>query len=482
MKPMGNGKPRSKLSLFFAICLFLLVVLTGMSCNARAGYVAFTLSSGQCQARNASPVAGEQTLAIVVASGPNITICILRASDGTLLRHYDLNIHGSVIGQADGLLYVQNYGQQGAVLSLCAVHISDGVERWCQAQLKNYDLASITTDNGIIYVRPSDQTDNHVTAVNERNGQILWNFRTQADPAITLQPLIAISHGTVYMNAYQNLQAGSPTPITSTTQGPDPKLGVRSVCALQSSNGQQLWCKPFSKQIINAMAVVENTLYVRTVNSSSNYASIYALDSANGAFRWHFSLMLRQTSYRLPALVVAHGMVFTNGNADTTSYLSSNDQLYALRAGDGKQLWNISYESRIDLITATDKLLYIVTSSGALSALNILDGTLAWSHGIFISLSSYNFESTILVGPTVTYILMNAKGDPHLLALKANNASTIWEDKGCAFATSTPIIGTSTPAGNGAINRCYWAKNAGVGVIKLLLLEVDNRIADDMRE
>src|SRR5690348_7120356 len=54
--------------------------------------VGFSLSSGQCQGGNTSPVAGETTLTVVASEGPNLTICTLRASDGVLLNHYDLSV------------------------------------------------------------------------------------------------------------------------------------------------------------------------------------------------------------------------------------------------------------------------------------------------------------------------------------------------------------------------------------------------------
>lgn len=107
-------------------CLFALVLLAGSGLACGQGklvpYLNTFGSTGQCRAVEAvGKRAKEATLATTISAGPNSTICILRASDGILIRHYGLIIHGDVVGQAHGRLYLnERGGDDGHLIGLCA--------------------------------------------------------------------------------------------------------------------------------------------------------------------------------------------------------------------------------------------------------------------------------------------------------------------------------------------------------------------------
>lgn len=479
MQPISHGKHQVR-NICGLLCCLGIIILGAVCCGMTRGMPyysysqAFSPSSGQCQGRDTVPTAGEQTLTVVVQAGPNITICILRASDGILLRHYDLALYGDVVGYGDGLLYVnERQGTAGSSLALCAVHISDGIESWCQTQLTN--ATTIAVANGNVYASSTDQT--LVTAVSERDGRILWNFHTLASSTTNSNsPLLATGPGMVYVNAAQNLPPGSPTPTTTTALTSD----ARSVCALRASNGQQLWCKPLPVQLIIGMATDEHTLYVRTFNNSS----IYAFDAISGAIRWVMPLSFSQTSYTPPNFIVTHGVVF----ADVpVSDASGSDQLYALRASDGKRLWNTSYNGLINALSATDTCVYLVTSTGKLYARNILDGTPAWSYGppqqVTPTAVSYKSADTIYVGHNAAYILLNASYGPGnyatILAMRTNDGKLLWENAGCAPSAATQValagtLTTGTPAGAATPTRCDWINGATQYNLKISLYLLDN--------
>lgn len=413
--------------------------------------VGFSLSSGQCQGSNTSPVAGEATLTVVASVGPNITICTLRASDGMLLNHYDLDVHGDIVGHGNGLLFVnERGGDQGNSFALCAVQISNGIERWCQTRLTG--MAFATVSNGMIYASSSEQT--LVAALSEDDGRILWTFSTQADPALSNRPPLVVGNGAVYVSTYQSSQTGSPTP---TDVGTDLASGVRHVCALGARNGRQLWCDSLDAQS-NSMAVDANSLYVQTME-----ATVFALNLADGSVRWMSLLRVASLPYLLPHMLAAHGMVFTNepgANSDGSDHLS------ALRASDGWQVWSTSYSTKIAAMAASDSALYVMLNSGDLSVLNISHGTTTWSHGSTLTSStpvSNNTTGNIVIGQDAVYTLLSDNTYPYsnrpLLALSAKGGKTLWTDQACASATPTSFSGalTPTPGVSSSNGPCYWS-------------------------
>lgn len=459
MRPINKGTCSNRKGwglLPWASILLLGVVVC--SCGALPYTQTFRVSSGQCQGHNAHPVAGEATLTVVVSVGPNTTICTLRASDGILLRHHDLDVHGMVLGQGDGLLYVdERRGAQGYSLALCAVRISDGIKLWCQTRLTF--SASIITDNGLVYVSPGDRMS--VAAVSERDGRILWRFHTQATFPLSVPLLVVPGHGVVYASTFQNAQADA---SPANTQSSSSQSGPSGVCALQANNGQRLWCRSFPMESVKSMAADSRALYVRTSNST-----VYALNLADGAMHWHTSLMRAPSPYGILQVGVAHGVVFTNAPGEG-AVPNTSDWVDALRASDGKPLWSASYADLIQSMTATDGLFYLVTEGGFLDVLTLLNGAHAWSQGArpaFPSSGSSTIVQNVMVEQNVAYTLVNASSSElRLLALRAHDGAVLWADQGCANATPTPVPGTSTSTmSTPASTRCYWMSDA-----RLLLL------------
>ena len=473
MRSTSNSKLPSKkmYGLFFCISVLFMGAAwcgRGVPISYNQG---FSLSSGQCQGSNTSPGAGEATLTIAVSAGPNITVCTLRASDGALLSHYDLSIHGDVVGHGDGLLFVnERGGDQGTSFALCAIHISDGLERWCQTRLTAITLATVS--NGIIYASSSGQT--LVAAVSERDGRVLWTFKTEADPAFSSSNSlpIVISNGAVYVSSYQSPRTGSPTP---TDVGTDSASGIRNVCALGASNGRQLWCKSLNDQSIYSMAVDANALYVQTVN-----ATIFAFSLVDGSILWMGLVRVSSSPYLLPHMLATHGMLFTNepgANSD------GSDQLYALRASDGQQLWHKPYSAKIGLMTVADQSLYVVTNAGELSVLNVFDGAPAWSHGGPVASDNSfcsNNACNIIVGHVVTYLLVSTssyQNNARLLALRTRDGKTLWEDQACAPTTPAPAVastGTPSPSLSPGNGRCYWVSRLIQGSLNVRLFLIDS--------
>lgn len=433
MQISGLGKQKVKkactLLLGFSI-IFLGLVFCGFRIPNYT--YSFKVSSGLCQGQNATPVAGEQILDIAVVAQSNITICVVRASDGTVLRHYDLPIHGDIVGQSDGFLYVlERSDAQGDAFALCAIHIHEGLVRWCQTQLKNYNTNNINypsnqlqTANGTLYLRYAYQDENNreqnvLTAVDEQTGQVRWSVHTFQPPTSVNYDILALTPSVVYINASQVLPADQPTPTTT--------LSTSSVCALRASTGQQLWCGSLALAglLIGGMTADENTLYVQTFPN----ATLSALNAADGSLRWQksfsqgglFSPPNPPTTPSLLALV--HGNIIIQ-MPDNSTYA----QLYALRSSDGQQLWSTSPQNQLvfpSSLAATQTLLYAIDSSGNTHAFNILNGTPLWSYD---NSSLQNGQGNyFLVQQNTVYLSLHSRlHAPFILVLNAHDGTPRW--------------------------------------------------------
>lgn len=478
MQVSSLGKQKVK-----KICTLLLgfsIIFLGLVfCGGIPNYTySYKVSSGLCQGQNATPVAGEQTLAIAAVSQSNITICMVRASDGSLLRHYDLPIHGDIMGQGDGFLYIlERSDEQGNAFALCAVHIHDGLVRWCQTQLKNYNTGNpsnqLQINNGTLYLRyayqdEKNQEQNVLTAVNEQTGQVLWNVHTFQPSTAVNYELLALTPKIVYVNASQVLPADQPVPTNTT-------LNASSVCALRASTGQQLWCKSVAtaELLINGMIADENTLYVQMLQN----ASLSALNAADGSLRWQKSFSQGDFSPPNPpttplSLVLVHGTIIIQ-MPDNLAY----SQLYALRSSDGQQLWNTSSLNSVvfpSSLAATQTLVYAISPTGNTHAFNILDGTPLWSYD---NSSLQNVQGNhFLVQQNMVYLSLRSRlYTPFILVvLNTHDGTPRWT------CTTNPYLSQETQISTPQIDSTYplcFQQTADVYrkdmVTSLQLLQVD---------
>jgi outer membrane protein assembly factor BamB len=456
MQSKDNSKLQARNICLLLFCLG--IIILGSVCCGYAGRGNATsspaLPSGQCKGDSIAPVAGERTLAVMTQANPTIIMCILRASDGAMLRRYDLIVYGNVVGHGDGLLYVDESAGKGGLFTLCAIHISDGIERWCQPQQNATD--AVTAGNGNVYALSDSAAQTLITALSERDGRILWTSSVMAESNPTNHLLMTIGSGAIY--TYQNIASTSPT------------SEVSGACALRASDGQRLWCYPLAGQNITALVADENSLY-----ATSGYSSIYAWNAASGSMRWQQQIVPPLYADEATQLLVAHGMIFTDAfGTDPANSPAELTKLYAARASDGHQLWSVSLKGQIASFAITSEYIYAATAFGDLHALNTLDGKTAWSYEDAPAATPTTYGSKpaadMLVEHNVVYMQSSTGDYTYLLAVNAQNGAVLWKDRSCFSATATPATVVST-RGDG---RCYWERNTGQQNLPLNLLQMDN--------
>lgn len=343
----------------------------------------------------------------------------LRASDGKLLWSYSFPysyISNPVL--AEGGIYVVSQ------TDVVALRASDGKLLWHRDDggVKE-DYASPVVRDGVLYTSQIENNNKGVVnAFRASDGKLLWSYKTNAGNVNT--PLI--EQGTVYvpMGGYPGV-AGS-------------------VSALRVSDGTLLWQQKFDESFSSQLTVRNGTLYLveskvilpgsptPTTQTSGFlvpafasllnafhptlpaqphkevYSSVYALNSSDGTFLWHYTLNSGGEGWT-SWLLVQDDMVYTSANNS-----QGKGSIYALRASDGSVVWNKQFEQAATQSILAQGILYVVSDHQSIYAFQGSDGKQLWSHPF--DESTYNplalVGSTLYVGGSaeIIYALDSGSG------------------------------------------------------------------------
>ncbi len=342
---------------------------------------------------------------------------------------------GAYVGAGDGSLY--------------KLDASNGVLQWrFQTQGKEIP-APATVTNGVVYF---GSTDGNVYAVSADNGKEVWHFATGA--SVLASP--AVDNGVVYVGSSDsNLYALDATDgnklwsyhtgqsnetVTPTTavvlngvlySSSSDEISHSYLFALDAKTGAQLWRIQVNDQLFTKPQVVNGVIYIassalsQTGGPSITDSYVYAFDIKDGSLHWQSQKI---SDFISSAPAVAGGVVF---------FGSRNDNLYALNADSGTEVWHHKANGAIFASPQVDNgVVYIGTSSGMINgnsimALNAKDGSLRWQHAI----TNYA-GANIVVNNNVLYA---GASDSMVYALKIKDGSQIWSHKDAAPFTNAPL-------------------------------------------
>ncbi len=203
----------------------------------------------------------------------------------------------------------------------------------------------MTVAQNVVYAAAED---GEIFALNASNGGLRWC--SQAGTGL-LSPTfhgalpLAVSPGTVYLG------------------GPSGML-----LALSASDGKQQWQAQAEGGIL-ALAVAAGQVYVSSEGMTDDTLS--AFDASTGKEVWH--VQTGNGMFSQPA--VANGVVYVKeGNPNFPSFL------YALRASDGKQQWQMQFQDggALSAPVVVNGVIYAVDTQGAY-AFDASTGAQRWS-------------------------------------------------------------------------------------------------------
>lgn len=220
--------------------------------------------------------------------------------------------------------------------------------------------------------------------------------------------------------------------------------------ALDTATGDVEWTADMSGPVVSSPTVTGDTVYVRSGNVNRDEGRTYALDASAGTERWTFG-----TGGHVAPVV-----------ADGSAYVAAVQGLVALDPADGTEQWAADVPTPTSIAPAlVDDTIYYVgrtTDRGdedprtVVTALDTTDGTTRWTHpdqeSRFPSVSSPAVvDGTVYVGT-----------DARLLALDADDGSTVWSRATDSGVSASPAVADGTVYVHDGRNRLD-ALDAGTG-------------------
>lgn len=356
------------------------------------------------------------------AAPPDIqgSLLALRASDGTLLWHYQ-GLSGSRFGGGgigidplvdSGVVYIST-GDQSGQNFVSALQASDGMLLW-RYKLpgnKSIALAELQVINGVIYIGTGDQAgQNFVSALRTSDGMLLWHYKLPGNALTTLTGLHVVK-GVAYISTEDKSSTG--TYLHGT------------VYALQSSDGTLLWQYQANGQLAgigigNGRVDVFTFDYSET-NSALISTSLIMLGSSDGKFLW-------QHKYgEIYGAQEINGVVYIG---TSTTFQLQSGTVYALRANDGSILWQHQTSGAYQLVGVNKGVVYIAfqpnDTSHLVQALRASDGTLLWQKQFQGHLQSFSIIESgdmfyVITGTLNTYPPTHA-----VYALRSSDGAVLW--------------------------------------------------------
>lgn len=228
--------------------------------------------------------------------------------------------------------------------------------------------------DGTLY---ASSVDNSMYALNAESGAVLWHFPTSS--GMTASATVA-NDGTVFIAANDN-----------------------NVYAVSATGGLK-WSFATGAFISAPVTLSRNG---SVVYITSTDVSVYAVNASNGFFLWGF---------------MASSGIYTSATVGNDGVFVGADNLYALSADIGTDLWSLDTQPCSTASVGLDGTVYAVDVNNNAYALNGTTGAVKWN----VNLGS-NVEVTCaspIVAPNG--IVLMGCGDNSLSAMNASNGVTLW--------------------------------------------------------
>jgi len=220
--------------------------------------------------------------------------------------------------------------------------------------------------------------------------------------------------------------------FTSDLQG-----GAAQVRAIRESDGKELWS--YASENLKDARLIDGILFF-SISSTSGQGILQARDPTSGRLLWQYSCSIQNCSVNFPQVQQDIAYAVVQGSSYST--------LLALRASDGKLLWQVSqYPYALQPLLDADHLL-VRTSTDTLTAYRATDGRMLWQIHVVPG------EGSDVLGTASNGTIDLISSSSTLYAFNAARGAHLWQrqDNPLAMQMSNSTIYLSEPAGLIALN------------------------------
>ena len=236
------------------------------------------------------PTIADNTLYLVDGNGE---LYALNRANGRVLWTFPTHGMPEGLAASRGTVYLASQGENspGEIYA-----VRSGRLVW-RASLRGMITEGPVIVGDLVYVIAYD---GGVSALRADSGDVVWNFGAATGSW-----------------SYRDVSGQTGAWIVGGVVYADDDVG--NLHALRASDGTEIWRAP-TKHVKFGVAIGRDAVYI-----SNGFGDVYALRTKDGTAIWHLT-----TGSPRPVVTAAGGVV----------YVSSNN-LYAVRAADGKQLWSL---------------------------------------------------------------------------------------------------------------------------------------------
>lgn len=377
--------------------VLLLSVTATIVCAVALGtaLVANSLGHSHAMARTVTPQAttSHSSYGVVVGNtyygSTNQDVYALNAKTGALLWKHSTSELALLLTVAQGNVYFALSGDHAY-----ALNATTGAVVWqSQATFSSVPRA-LFVNNGVLYVETITEAG-FFTALNATNGTLLWTY---ADGNTDSMSFVLVQ-GVLYI---------------ATTLG-------ASLCAVQVSNGSQIWCHDYWFYGGVTKPFVTGSIVTVGYESSTYPYEIDAFNSSNGSLVWQ-----NQNVYQLGG---SQGMVY--------AAVEESNVVEAFNVLNGALIWknsvgtgNVTHIENI----VRNGVLYTSNTNNEVDAISTADGSLLWHYNVG------GIAYWLIIANGVAYASIGSA----LYALNASNGSFLWKSSTsgilCAVSVKLGIV------------------------------------------
>lgn len=238
----------------------------------------------------------------------------------------------------------------------------------------------------------------------------------------------------------------------------------QTLFAFEDTSGKLLW--QYSKSWLNPTrpVVSEGVLYMSLTLREESYSFpystwVYAFHGSSGQVLWHTRIFSSSTPLFSPSPQVVAGIVYAQASDGAT--------LFALRANDGKVLWNQNAEGSsqdfVKLMLATPGIAYLNayhSPAGQILARRISDGAVLWQYS---PPSCFPGDGPVLSGRLYISDICNGEWG-ETVALQAETGKLLWRfSKGGSITATRAVVYVNETDHNGPGVDSVFAVDAATG-------------------
>ena len=281
---------------------------------------------------------------------------------------------------------------------LRAFDLHSGAEHW-SLPLNGIYISPAVAGN-IVFVRSEADNKGQLLALDIRSGQQLWAFTPKR---LSSQD-----------NAYFGGHLTSPVVVDGTVY-----VGAgKEVYALDAGNGSVLWEFAAQDYISSSATVADGHVYI------SDFRYFYSIDQRSGVLAWSYPTTM--------------SIYFSPVAADQIVMLTDGDKLTALDPASGKLRWTVQFAGEKLIPGAVQGSRVFVKSTSTISALDLTNGKELWRF------NDRNFISLPAVADNLVFVVSGSGADSAVVALDAASGRSSWRQQVGSLATTAPVIAGKT--------------------------------------